>query len=52
MLLYHIVLHVNVSARGIYKLHESSKYNVSSAYNYLLSMDQHIIVDHLKKKLV
>jgi hypothetical protein len=46
MLLHPIVLQTNVSGRWTWQLHVSSKYNVSSAYNYLLSMDQPINVDH------
>lgn len=37
---------MNVSGRRTRKLHVSSKYKVFSAYNYLLSTDQPINVDH------
>jgi len=46
MLLYPIVLHVHVSDMWIRQLHESLKYKVSSACNFLHLMDQHITADH------
>jgi len=39
-LLLTIVLHVDVNDRWILQLHASSKYNVTSAYNFLTSRDQ------------
>jgi hypothetical protein len=45
-LLSSVVLQVHVIDRWIWQLHASSKYNVSSVYNYLTSTDQSLINDH------
>lgn len=44
-LLHPIVLQENVNDNSLWKLHVSKNYNVSSVYNFLLSVDQIITVD-------